>query len=459
MNHISDTIPGWFDFPDLYREMVHRASDGARFVETGVYLGKSTAFMAVEILNSGKAITFDAYDLFGGVPEADWNGRVELGGARFDQQQRWLAEHGSLEPVARQHLAPVASAVRLHCQDALSAAAAHEDESLDFVFLDDNHTTAHVIAEMDAWWPKIKPGGVLAGHDIDWPSVSAAVLRWGTRRGRPAEHTSERCWLVQKPAGAAVTSWLVPPHRRKCLVAVCCNERNIPRHTAESLLRIGWGQRVTDAARRYCFKTVDVTWTSRYLSVADLRDDAVLVAMKGEYSHILFLDADMVWPVDVLDKMLRHHQRGIVSGLYHLKAWPHWPVALKNATWNAADQNYDYVYDEHAHAGDTMLRSEQLVGMGCTIVPVDLFARYERPWFKYQVDGEGASTITEDVYFCQQALALGCPIWLDPSVECGHVSQQPVTGAWFDRATYEMQMLSAGQRLGRTTSNDEARSA
>ena len=447
MKHFYESIPGWFDFADLYADQVKRvAHAGAIFVETGVYLGRSTAFMAVEIANSGKQIQFDAYDIFQGVDEVHWKGLPEFGQWSHFNQEQEREKYGTLEAAARARLEAASGLVTLTNMDAMTAASRYDDATVDFVFLDDNHSTLHVLNEMDAWWPKVKPGGIMAGHDIDWPSVEAAVHRWGIRRGRPAEGLGSS-WFIRKPVKA--NEWLVTPKRRKCLVAVCCNERNIPRHAAESLARIGWGARVADAARQYQFKSIDFTWVSRYLSVADLRDEAVLTAIKSECSHILFLDADMVWPADVLDRMLRHHHRGIVSGLYHLKSWPHWPVALKNATWNAADQQYDYIYDEHAHAGDEMLRSEQLVGMGCTLIPTEIFQRYERPWFKYQNDGEGMTTITEDVYFCQQALALGCPIWLDPSVTCGHISQQPITGAWFDRATYEMQMMSAGQRRGR----------
>jgi hypothetical protein len=172
-----------------------------------------------------------------------------------------------------------------------------------------------------------------------------------------------------------------------------------------------------------------------------------LIAMQHDYSHVLFLDADMIWPNDVLDRMLKHHGHGIVSGLYHLKVWPHWPVALKDPKWNAVDQNYDYTYDEKAPHTDG-LRRESLIGMGCTIVPVEVFNRFERPWFKYQDDAQGMPSLTEDVWFCQQAAAVGCPIWLDPTVVCGHVSQTPVGTPWFDRALFEMKMLENGQRMG-----------
>ena len=40
MKHFYHTIQGWFDFPDLYSEMVLKHND-AKFVEVGVWKGKS----------------------------------------------------------------------------------------------------------------------------------------------------------------------------------------------------------------------------------------------------------------------------------------------------------------------------------------------------------------------------------------------------------------------------------
>jgi len=40
------------------------------------------------------------------------------------------------------------------------------DASLDFVYIDGNHTFEYVAADIAAWWPKVRPGGILAGHDF-----------------------------------------------------------------------------------------------------------------------------------------------------------------------------------------------------------------------------------------------------------------------------------------------------
>jgi hypothetical protein len=41
------------------------------------------------------------------------------------------------------------------------------DKSLDFVFIDGNHGYSFVKQDILAWLPKIKPGGVICGHDCD----------------------------------------------------------------------------------------------------------------------------------------------------------------------------------------------------------------------------------------------------------------------------------------------------
>lgn len=45
------------------------------------------------------------------------------------------------------------------------AAACVPDGALDFVYIDGNHNQPAVAQDLAAWWPKVRPGGILAGHD------------------------------------------------------------------------------------------------------------------------------------------------------------------------------------------------------------------------------------------------------------------------------------------------------
>jgi predicted O-methyltransferase YrrM len=71
-----------------------------------------------------------------------------------------------------------------------SAAAApmFAPESLDLVYIDGDHREAAVAADLRAWWPRVRPGGVLAGHDFlchgtDTNGVQAAVLDFAAANG------------------------------------------------------------------------------------------------------------------------------------------------------------------------------------------------------------------------------------------------------------------------------------
>lgn len=53
-----------------------------------------------------------------------------------------------------------------------------EDESLDFLYLDANHSYKACLEDLKMWYPKIKKGGILSGHDYwDGPDESAGVKK------------------------------------------------------------------------------------------------------------------------------------------------------------------------------------------------------------------------------------------------------------------------------------------
>lgn len=49
------------------------------------------------------------------------------------------------------------------------------DESLDFVFIDAIHSFEAVSSDLNAWFPKVRRGGLVAGHDVSWSGVREAV--------------------------------------------------------------------------------------------------------------------------------------------------------------------------------------------------------------------------------------------------------------------------------------------
>ena len=95
-----------------------------------------------------------------------------------------------------------------------------------------------------------------------------------------------------------------------------------------------------------------------------------------------------------------------------------------------------YGHDVDYQETGSDLRPQEVVGMGCTLIPLSVFrALGPRPWFAYEVDDQGWPAVSEDVPFCRKARAAGFPIYLDPSVKCGHVTTKTITEQWHRAAT------------------------
>ena len=53
----------------------------------------------------------------------------------------------------------------LHRMTSVESAEMFEDECVDFIYIDGDHTYDGVTSDISAWWPKIKKGGVFSGDD------------------------------------------------------------------------------------------------------------------------------------------------------------------------------------------------------------------------------------------------------------------------------------------------------
>jgi predicted O-methyltransferase YrrM len=62
MKHFYQNIQGWFNFQNLYTYVVDRLPNNSHIVEIGAWKGASTAYLAVECINSNKNIKIDVID-------------------------------------------------------------------------------------------------------------------------------------------------------------------------------------------------------------------------------------------------------------------------------------------------------------------------------------------------------------------------------------------------------------
>ncbi len=82
-------------------------------------------------------------------------------------------------------------------------------ESLDFVFIDADHSYYGVSRDLRLWYLNLKPGGIMSGHDIDQehlPDVTVAVGDWLRERGfkeSDLRRGLHKTYFVTKPRAEA----------------------------------------------------------------------------------------------------------------------------------------------------------------------------------------------------------------------------------------------------------------
>tara|TARA_R110000824_G_scaffold208345_2_gene393927 strand:+ start:168 stop:926 length:759 start_codon:yes stop_codon:yes gene_type:complete len=195
MKHYYKDLEGWWGDADaaLYAKMVDRFNSGSHFVEIGSFKGRSSSCMAVEIINSSKDIRFDCVDTWLGSEEHQENNNCEDGDV----------VSGEMFNVFLKNIKNVSHVINPIGLPSEEASKLYEDDSIDFVFIDGAHDIHNVLKDVCNWSPKVKTGGVIAGHDYGGGhiGVKIAVDLFFKQQTKGAEvQTFKDCswWIVEK---------------------------------------------------------------------------------------------------------------------------------------------------------------------------------------------------------------------------------------------------------------------
>ena len=148
--------------------------------------------------------------------------------------------------------------------------------------------------------------------------------------------------------------------------------------------------------------------------IVNQRDQLAEMALDTDSTHVLWLDSDMMFPPDTLQRLLSHG-KDIVAGNYVTRQYPHKTVAYKHMhDWQS------YVIN---NGNSTDLISVAAVGMGCMLITTEVLKRMSKPRFQTSWIPETQDHMGEDFYFCEQARKLGYDVWIDDalSVDLQHL--------------------------------------
>lgn len=151
-------VEGWCDFAEFYDHVAERLQDGDIFAEVGVWKGQSLIYLAQRLQDMGKhGVRIFAVDSFAG---DEGTGRVKNLAREFLQNIR---------------AAGVDQMITVRFMESPRAATLFWDGALAGVFIDASHDYESVKADLAAWLPKVRLGGIFAGHDYGSPGVQRAV--------------------------------------------------------------------------------------------------------------------------------------------------------------------------------------------------------------------------------------------------------------------------------------------
>lgn len=154
-----------------------------------------------------------------------------------------------------------------------------------------------------------------------------------------------------------------------------------------------------------------------------LRNDIVEKALAEGCTHLIMMDTDQIYPVDTITKLLAHNLP-VVGCRVHRRYPPFDSIMLKIQEIDAQTNGYESIDDWT----EGELLEVDATGAGCLMFNMEVFRKLPSPWFKFRKQANGG-IVGEDIGFCQDIKAAGYKIFVDTSLECGHLATMVVNRA------------------------------
>jgi hypothetical protein len=126
---------------------------------------------------------------------------------KFKRRNRWKWDLSTMDRIRFKALRRLAkSNVQWLMTTSAEAARCVADESLDFVYIDGNHSFDFITQDIQYWYPKIRNGGIISGHDYGIRSVRRAVDTFAKYHWSKVSYTDQK---LERGGSKTVVSWFM----------------------------------------------------------------------------------------------------------------------------------------------------------------------------------------------------------------------------------------------------------
>jgi len=196
-------------------------------------------------------------------------------------------------------------------------------------------------------------------------------------------------------------------------------------------------------------------------SAAWNRNLIIKEALYYKCSHVLFIDDDMAFPPDALNRLLAH-DLDMVGALYFNRCFPMAPLLYDDNPEDPTRPVVRYLAD-----GDKGVVETAATGFGFLLVKTEVFMNMAQPWVRLGEIIEDRRN--EDIGFFNRARALGYKLHVDLETVVGHIGTvvfwpNRMQGKWYTAIdTHGVEMINypqltkeeVNEQVQRTSREDE----
>lgn len=154
--------------------------------------------------------------------------------------------------------------------------------------------------------------------------------------------------------------------------------------------------------------------------IYDARNTFVANAIAQGIDRILWLDSDMVFAPDTLEKLSADMDAGMdfVSGIYFKRHLPTMPVIYKTLEYGVKDSAVQASAEGYLDYPQDTIFEIQGSGFGCVLTKTEIL---KAVWEKHGPPFDPMTQIGEDLACCVRLKEMGVKMYCDSRVKLGHV--------------------------------------